>query len=146
MAFPLKFPTLLKNTKYKALTRARASHPAEYPLNGFCMGFFFPQGNRGCPRFGPQARKAMGASNRAGSFSAVPTGTPGAHFTLALLHPHPAPPHPLPSLLPPPSSAPSGSPPASSHSPTHKESLPPGTSHQSHPKVKALSFTVPEIS
>lgn len=41
VAFPLKFPTLLKDTKYKVISRARAFHPAEYPLNRFCMFFFF---------------------------------------------------------------------------------------------------------
>lgn len=73
----------------------------------------------------------MGASNRAGSFSVVPTGILGAHFTLSAAEPSP---HPLPFLLPPPPpSAPlSGSPPAS----PHREGLPAGTSHQSHRKLR----------
>lgn len=117
-------------TKYKDITRARAFDPAEYPLNGFCMVFFFPyQGRRGCPSFGPQTRKAVGASNRAGSFSAVPTGTPGG------------PTSPLVPLQPP--SPLSRSPPAFP-SLLHSQR---GFAYRDFPsvspKVKALNFTVP---
>ena len=80
------------------------------PTNPFGGFIFFHQGNRGCPSLGPQTRKTVGASNKAGGFSAVPTGTLGARFTLGAAHPTPvlafssltSPPAaspPLPSLL-----------------------------------------------
>ena len=67
------------------------------PFGGF---IFFHQRNRGCPSLGPQTRKTVVASNKAGGFRAVPTGTPGAHFVLhppCCLYHHP--PQPPPGLF-----------------------------------------------
>ena len=94
------------------------------PFRGF---IFFHQGNRGCPSLGPQTRKTVGASNKAGGFRAVPTGTLGAHFV-----PHPrcclSRLHPLPTLAF--SSLPS--------LPHLQRGLPTGRSHLSHTLLSTL--------
>lgn len=89
--------------------------------------FFFHQRNRGCPRLGPQTRKTVVASNKAGGFRAVPTGTLGAHFALrppcCLSHLHPIPTLAFSSL------------PSLPHS---QRGLPTGSSHLSHPWLSTL--------
>lgn len=94
------------------------------PFGGF---IFFHQRNRGCPSLGPQTRKTVVASNKAGGFRAVPTGTLGAHFVLhppcCLSHLHPIPTLAFSSL------------PSLPHS---QRGLPTGSSHLSHPWLSTL--------